>query len=379
MSLTSGLRLTILAGHTLPVPLPFPLADRVRSVTVTESDEERSAFSIVFDAAGPAVLTPFNRASPLAAFSRAVLVLTVGAVPHVLFDGIVTEGRLEPGTGGRKSTWVITGEDLGNLLDREERDVEHAGLDDYPAVLTILAPYAGQGLLPQVIPPPSLDPPLPIDRIPTQHGTDLAHLSALAGRHGYVAYATPGPVPGTSLFYWGPPVRLGAPQPALAVDLGHDSNVKQISFRTEASAPTTVSGNVMDRRTGVQTPVHAPVSLRPPLAAVPFTATNVQQIRTRRLRDGSSNPVTAQARAQGQVEVAADNVSAEGSADGVRYGSVLRARGLVGLRGAGWDHDGLWYAKRVEHTLTMGAYTVGFTLTREGHGSVSPVLPRAAS
>lgn len=381
MNLTSGLRLSVLAGRTLPIPLPVDLTERVRSVTVTESDEERSAFSLVLAADGlaPGSTTPFSPGSPLASFCRVVLVVSFGPVPQVLFDGIVTEARLDPGAGGAGATWVITGEDLGNLLDREERDVEHPGLDDYPVVLTMLAPYAAHGLVPMVIPPPTMDPPLPIDRIPTQHGTDLAHIVALAERHGYVAYASPGPTPGVSTFYWGPPVRGGVAQPALAVNLGHDSNVTEISFRTESTGPTTVSGNVMDRRTGSQAPVHAPATTRAPLGAVPFSAANAGDLRARRLRDGTSNQVSAQARAQAQVDAAADNVSAEGTADGGRYGSVLRPRGLVGLRGAGWEHDGLWYAAHVEHTLAMGSYVVKFSLTRDGHGATVPALPRAAS
>lgn len=381
MNLTSGLRLTVLAGRTLPVPLTVDLTERVRSVTVTESDEERSVFSLVLAAEGlpPGAVTPFTAGSPLAAFCRVVLLASFGPLPQVLFDGIVTEARLDPGAGGGGATWVITGEDLANLLDREERDVEHPGLDDYPVVLTMLAPYAAHGLVPMVIPPPTMDPPLPIDRIPTQHGTDLAHIVALAERHGYVAYTSPGPTPGVSTFYWGPPVRGGVPQPALAVNLGHDSNVTEINFRTESTAPTTVSGNVMDRRTGSQTAVTAPTSTRAPLGAVSFAAANTADLRSRRLRDGTSNQVTAQARAQAEVDAAADNVTAEGTADGGRYGSVLRPRGLVGLRGAGWEHDGIWYAARVEHTLAMGSYTVKFSLTRDGHGATVPALPRAAS
>jgi KUP system potassium uptake protein len=42
-----------------------------------------------------------------------------------------------------------------------------------------------------------MDPPLPIERVPTQHDTDLRHLVMLAERHGYVAYVIPGPAPGT--------------------------------------------------------------------------------------------------------------------------------------------------------------------------------------
>ena len=49
-----------------------------------------------------------------------------------------------------------------------------------------------------------------------------------------------------------------------------------------------------------------------------------------------------------------------------RYGAVLRPRGLVGLRGAGWSHDGLWYVRRVVHDLAPGSYRQAFTLARDG-------------
>ena len=383
MILTSGLRLTVLAGRSLPVPLPIDLIERLRSVTVTESDEERSAFSLVLDAAPPGTATafddPLGATSPLAPFSRVVLVVTFGPLPQVLFDGIVTETRLDPAQSGGGSTVTVTGEDVGNLLDREERDVEHPALDDYVAVLAILGPYAPQGLVPMALPPPTVSPPLPIDRIPTQHATDLQHLSDLAARHGYVTYVIPGPAPGVSTVYWGPPVRVGLPQAALAVALGADTNVTEVTFRTEATTPTTITGAVADRTTGTQTPVVAPASTRPPLGAVPFAASSAADIQSRRLRDGGSDTVSAQARAQAQVDLASDAVVAEGKADGARYGAVLRPRGIVGMRGAGWSHDGLWYVRRVEHELAMGGYKLSFTLSREGHGALTPVLPRAAA
>ena len=88
---------------------------------------------------------------------------------------------------------------------------------------------------------------LAIERVPTQQTTDLRHLVALAERNGYVAYVIPGPVPGASTFYWGPPVRVGLPQPALSVDLGAQTNVTSApQFRTDALSPVQVTGEVMD-------------------------------------------------------------------------------------------------------------------------------------
>ncbi|MFZ3493211.1 hypothetical protein ACODT5_08265 [Streptomyces sp. 5.8] len=373
------MRLTVLAGRTLPVPLPGPLTARLRSVVVTENDEERSAFTLTLDAGRSATAGAFDvvglTGPPLAAFSRVVVVVHLGAVPFVLSDGIVTEVRLVPGDSPGAATLTVTGEDISYLLDREERDIEHPAMDAHTQVLRILTPYATRGILPKVVPPPVLDPPLPIDRVPTQHGTDLAHLVALARDHGHVTYATPGPAPGTSTFYWGPAVRTGPPQPALSVDLGPQTNVTEINFRTEALSPVAIDGSVMDRQTGLAVPVMVPAGLRPPLAAVPFAAANIGQTRSRRLRGATSSTVAAYSQARAQVERSLDAVIAEGRLDGVRYGGVLRPRALVGVRGAGWSHDGLWYVREVRHELAPGGYQASFVLARDGHGALTPVIP----
>jgi hypothetical protein len=239
----------------------------------------------------------------------------------------------------------------------------------------VLAPYAAQGIVPMVIPPADLDPPLLIERIPTQHDTDLRHLTALAARHGYVAYVIPGPVPGTSTFYWGPPVRAGVPQPAITVDLGPQTNVvAPPRFRTDALAPVRVEGSVQDPRTGITTPVLTPASLRPPLAALPLWATHAGDVRSVRFRESGTGSTTALARAQAEMDRSVDALVAEGELDGARYGAVLRPRGLVGLRGAGWSHDGLWYVRRVVHDLAPGSYGQAFTLARDGYGATTPVV-----
>ncbi|GLZ48203.1 hypothetical protein Acsp06_43880 [Actinomycetospora sp. NBRC 106375] len=376
-----GLRLTVLTGSTVPVPLPGPLAARVRSVQVTESDEDRSVFTVTLDAGRSSTdgaLDPGAlAASPLRAFARVVLVVTFGALPQVLADGIVTEVRWTPGDHTGEATLSVTGEDVSTLMDRTERDVEHPGLDDYPQVLAVLARYAADGIYPLAVPTPATDPPLPIDRIPTQHGTDLEHLVTLARRHGYAAYALPGPTPGTSRFYWGPPVRAGV-QGALSVDLGPETNVVSMSFRAQAWAPVTVSGAIVDRRTDTVVPVVAAVPSRPPLSAVPLWASAGAQRGERRLRDPGSDAISAQARAQGEVDRSVDAVVAEGELDGARYGAVLRPRALVGVRGAGWSHDGLWYVRRVAHTLAPGSFRQAFTLSRDGYGSTLPAVPVTA-
>jgi hypothetical protein len=67
-------------------------------------------------------------------------------------------------------------------------------------------------------------------------------------------------------------------------------------------------------------------------------------------------------------------VVGEGELDGAVYGAVLRPRGLVGMRGAGWTYDGLWYVRKVVHEIAPGSWTQKFTIAREGYGSTVPAV-----
>ncbi len=56
----------------------------------------------------------------------------------------------------------------------------------------------------------------------------------------------------------------------------------------------------------------------------------------------------------------------------LRYGNLLSARGLVGVRGAGMAFDGLYYVSSVTHQLKRGEYKQSFTLSRNGLVSTVP-------
>ena len=67
-------------------------------------------------------------------------------------------------------------------------------------------------------------------------------------------------------------------------------------------------------------------------------------------------------------------VTASGEVDTARYGSVLQARQLVGVRGVGYSFDGLYYVKSVSHSIRRGEYKQSFQLSREGLGSSVPAV-----
>ena len=69
-----------------------------------------------------------------------------------------------------------------------------------------------------------------------------------------------------------------------------------------------------------------------------------------------------------------ESVRGTGTLDTVRYGSVLRARKPVGLRGAGTSYDGFYYVRKVKHVITPNEYTQEFAISREGTGALLPVV-----
>ena len=374
----TGIHLSLLIGPSVAVPAPPMLMEALQEVQVM-TDENHSTFQITFQIgrSGPAdlvdsalLLTPL-----LDAWSRVIVVVVLGAIPRVLMDGFITDREFTAGDAPGQTRVTITGADVSVRMNLTERSTEHPALDDYLTANQLILSYADLGLIPTVIPPPVIDPVLPIDRTPLQSGTDLEHLRAIARRYGYVFYVVPGPLPFTNTAYWGPPVRIGVPQSAISVNMGPSTNASGFTTHSNALGPTRVEGTVQDRLTGQDVPVQTFASLRPPLALLPSWLVN-QHVRVTRFRESGLNAMQAMARAQGTTEQSMDSVSAEGELDAMRYGDLLRPRGLVGVRGAGFLQDGLWYVNRVTHRIRKERYVQNFSLSREGYGSTVPaVLP----
>jgi hypothetical protein len=374
-----GTLVTLLIGPSVPAPAPPPLSDALDRIEVTHSDEGRSGFQLSFSTGlgGPEspIDYPLLGLPQLRPFSRVIVVVTVIVVPTVLMDGVITHTQLQPGDeSGSPSTITVTGEDVSLMMDLEEKSAEHPAQPEALIALELIGSYAQYGLIPVVIPPPAIDAPLPMERVPAQQSTDLAYLNEMAQRFGYVFYVAPGPVPLTNTAYWGPPKRTDLPQHALSVDLGPDTNVESLHFTNNALAPTIVKGKVQDRETGEDTEVTAMSSLRPPLSLEPAVLANQPNVRTRQFRASGLTAVQAFARAQGLLEGSPDAVTAEGEVDTLRYGHVLQSRALVDVRGAGFTHNGSYYVKRVTHRLSAGSYRQSFTLTREGTGALTPMV-----
>lgn len=377
-----GLHLQMMIGPTIAIPATPDLTEALQSIQVTHNDEGKSGFQITFQV-GRASLADILDYSLLAnpllrPFNRVVLTAVFNVVPRVLMDGIITNRQLSPGDVPGSATLTVTGEDVSVMMDLKKVRAAHPAQPEPVIALKLIASYAQYGLVPIVIPPIALDVPNPLERIPVQQGSDLEYLNEMAKRFGHTFFIIPGPAPMSNIAYWGPPPRIGVLQRALSVNMGPETNVSSVSFQYNALAPTIVSDLVQDSQLNVTLPVMTFVSTRPPLVPMPALPFQLPNVRTSLLDSDSGGGLTfaqAYSRAQSVTDRSVDAVvTAQGELDALRYGDILTPRALVGLRGAGFTHDGIYYVKSVTHTISRGQYKQRFSLTREGDGSLTPAV-----
>ena len=365
--------LQLLMGPTLPIPVPAELSNALRSAQVTTAVGSASGFQLTFAVSKNSIITTSLLAAGF--FDpkiRVILVVIVNGTPHVLMDGIITKHDMTPSNDPRQSTFTVTGEDLTRLMHYEQRIFPWPGLPAPAQVAAICARYHAYGIVPVTVPPVLAFMPSAHQQQNVQTSlTDLAYINKLASDNGYTFYLTPGPVPGANIAYWGPEVRAGAPQPALTVNSDAATNVDTLSFSVDGNASTAFTGSVRVPFTHLYVDVPIPdVSLvKPPLAArpvAPLTRKRLPNVATLDL-------VQAMLVGLDRTASTTDAVTAQGTLDVLRYGSVLTARSIVGVRGAGIAHDGTYYVRSVTSDLKRGQFTQSFSLSRDGLG---PIIPR---
>jgi len=376
-----GIHLTLMIGPIIPVPVPRVVVDALKSVTVTTAAGSASGFQLSFEFNSKSELNTLflivagQNTSVGTPPLRVLLIVTVGGVPQPLSDGVMTNVEVQPGQNGSAGTITITGEDLTKAMDM----LDFTGLP-YPAmpvearVALICAKYAMFGIIPLPIPVLFPDVPIPIEKIPAHEGTDLAYLKKLADDVGYVFYVEPGPAPGTNIAYFGPEMKLGVPQPALNVDMDAHTNVESLSFGFDPTKGVLPIVFIQNQMTRVPIPIPIPNlnPLQPPLGLLPSPLANLKVMKD----TAKLNPMQAISRGLAEAKKSQDSVTANGELNVLRYGRVLKARGLVGVRGVGLAYDGLYYVQSVTSTLERGDFRQSFSLTRNG---LISTVPRVAA
>lgn len=369
-----GVHLTLLIGPLpVPVPAPPPLLEALQSVQVN-SQRDRTGFQLTFTLGKLSPLQIMLAAGLLdPMITRVVIIVTLRGVPNVICDGVVTQHQISPSNEAGQSTLTLTGDDLTVLMDVVQIQIPWPAMPDFARINVILAKYAMFGITPIVIPSPVVTVRSPTEGFDFQTNADLPYMKDLARLSGYTFYLEPGPLPLQSIAYFGPDVRIPIPQPALSVNSDWETNVESLSFSLNGLSKQVVVMFVLDPVTN-KIPIPVPVPnislLKPPLGARLTPPAKIK------FPSDLANLSISEAikRAFGLMREGADAVSGSGSLNVMRYGQILRARMLVGVRGAGITYDGLYYVESVSHSIKRGEYKQNFTLSRDGVVSLTPVV-----
>jgi len=371
-----GIHLTLMIGPAVPVPVSKEVLDALTEVQVTTTSGKASGFRLTFTLSTRSPLHTIFLLSggSMIPMIRVMILVTLNGVTEVIMDGVMTNNEVAPGKDSSESILSIIGEDLSRVMDY----IDFSGIP-YPAmpaearVALALVKYAVLGVVPMVIPSVLIDVPLPTERIPQHHGTDLEYIKCLADRVGYVFYVEPGPKPGMSVAYWGPEIKVGVPQPALNVNMDAHTNVESLScsFNADNNKIPVVYIQEKNSKAPIMIPIPDITPLNPPLGLIPPIPKGIEPV------EGTAkhSPLRAALIGLAKASRAADAVTASGSLDVLRYGRLLKARRLVGVRGAGTAFDGLYYVSSVTHVIKRGEYKQNFTLTRNGLISTLPKVP----
>src|SRR5215471_538939 len=377
-----NVQLRLLIGPFIPLTPPREVMDALAEVEVQVVDVGQSGFKLTFSIDKQSrlqILFLLTGGSPLL-FMRVVIAVVVNGTTSVLIDGVITNNSIAPGDKGSNSTLTLMGKDLPALMDQSKlRGFPFPAMPAEARIALMLLKYLPFGVVPLVIPSVLLFVPIPIDQIPSQQGTDLEYIRYLAEQAGYVFYLDPGPIPGISKAYWGPQIKVGAVQPALSADMDAYTNVESLRFSFDQEKNKIPLIYIYNSQTGISIPIPIPpiTPLNPPLGLIPPLPTNLLPPDLKPFRDDLAKMPIPQAIMIGLATAPqnAEAVSCEGSLDVTRYRGVLKARQLVGVRGAGPAFDGLYYVKSVTHTIKRGAYKQNFTLSRNGLISTFSKVP----
>lgn len=375
----SGINMQLYVGPLVPIQASRTVIEALNEVTVTIKDGERSGFQLSFTLSTQSPLhTLFllTGGSPVNIL-RVVIVVIFNGTPHVIMDGVVINHQITPGNDAGHATLSIIGEDLSVLMDM----IDFSGFP-FPAlpaegrVALMLLKYAGLGIVPLVIPSIFIDVVIPTSRIPSQQGTDLSYIKDLANQVGYVFYLDPGPVPGANIAYWGPQIKAGVPQPALNINMDAHTNVESLTFSFDNNLNAIPTLFYQEERTKavITIPIPPITPLNPPLGLIPPIPNRLESVSK---DDDLSKYALTRAIVMGVAKAAkwAEAVTGKGELNVSRYGKILKARQLVGVRGAGAAYDGLYYVKSVTHKIKRGEYKQSFELSRNGLISTLPQVP----
>ena len=275
-----------------------------------------------------------------------------------LLKGYITHVRPAFGAGLDDSHLEIWGMDASVLMDREDKLKNWPSKKDSDIAKEI---FDDHRLTPQIE-----DTVIVHDeQVSTiiQRETDIQFLKRLALRNGYECY-----VDGDT-GYFRTPQLSATTQPVLAVQFGDDTNVNRFRIEVNALATANVAMFQVDRSNkevldaastpGSQQALGASAADSYLSAGMTPGVVYVGQAVT------TGNPEMS-ALCQGLYNAGEWFVVGEGEVAANEYGSILKPRAPVTIKGIGETYSGIYYVTHVDHVFNADGYVQRFRVKRNG-------------
>lgn len=200
-----------------------------------------------------------------------------------------------------------------------------------------------------------------------QRGTDIQFLRQLAQRNGFECFVETNGLTGVVEGHFHAPRLSEPPQGVLSVNMRDATNVNSFNARHDMLRPATAQAANLDLHSGSDQQAQVAESALSRLGQSPALEAQRQR-RVLPSATGLARTGELQAYTQALVDQSALAITAEGELNTVAYGSILRAKRPVLVRGAGQQFSGTYYVERVHHVLTADSYKQSFTLKRNALG-----------
>lgn len=202
-----------------------------------------------------------------------------------------------------------------------------------------------------------------------QRETDIQFLKRMARRNGFDCFVKEGKG------YFRKPVLTDPPHPTLAAHFGEETTLTSFEAKADALRPTRVASHQFDfiaKEPQVAT-VEAS-ALRPLGRDVALSLTPPEGVESRLFVKHAVATTVAEMQNLGGalLEEAGWFVEAKGEVDTSVYGAVLRARGLVAVKGVGEAFSGLYYLTNVRHVFGGDRYIQHFRGRRNALAPTGP-------
>jgi phage protein D len=294
------------------------------------------------------------------------LSVTVGSGKAVtIFNGYVIENDIEFSNQPNGSVLTAVAMDPTVLMHLEERVKAWPNMADSDVASAIFS-GSDYGFTPVV--QATNYAPHEDDHTVMQRGTDIQFLQQLANANGYECYIDLNEDSGDVEGHFHPPTTDDNPQFTLTINMGSATNVNRFRARYDMLGPTIATGTTVDFEQKSNESGQADSSNQTSLGSDDSTSTDrPRKVLLSGLGMGQSAEV--QRYAQSVVDRSSWAITAEGELNTAAFGSILRAKQPITVRGVGREFSGLYYVYKVVHLISSdGNYLQRFTLRRNALG-----------